>query len=252
MERFEPLVREAELPLRDQKEASPSKKGFKGSLEPVGVEGEADPSGKETSEKDLLPSVREYLIKGRTQVHHKRRKERSSILVIFLIDSSGSMAKDRQIAHIKGVIGRTLEAYKDRRVRFAAVSLLDGAAELLSPPVVHPDGLLEAIQALRTGGRTDLLEGFRKLSSLMREQERYSGRKGKEGLRLFILTDGRVNAGDPDDPFGAAVRFYKEAIDLGHRTTVVDTEQGPVRLDQAERLAEAIGAERSELSALEE
>lgn len=240
----------SELPLWEQKEAAPSKKGFKGFLEPVEAEGGSDPSGKATSEKDLLPSVQEYLIKGRARVHYKRRKNRSSILVIFLIDSSGSMAKDRQIAHIKGVIGRTLQAYKDRRVRFAAVSLLDGGAELLSPPVVHPDELLDTIRDLPTGGRTDLLDGFRKLSSLIREQERYSGQKGKEGLRLFILTDGRINAGDPQDPFGTAVRFYKDAIDLGSRTTVVDTEQGVVRLGQADRLAEAIGAQRSELSAL--
>ena len=245
-------MNEAELPLRDQKAAAPSKKGFKGILEPYGAEGEEGTYGKKTSEKDLLPSVREYLIKGRAQVHYKRRNERASILVLFLIDSSGSMAKDRQIGHIKGVVARTLETYKDRRVRFAAVSLIDGGAELLSPPVVHPDELLDAVQGLRTGGRTDLLQGFRKLSSLIREQERHTGQKGKEGLRLFILTDGRVNAGDPEDPFGAAVRFYQEAIDLGHRTIVVDTEQGQVRLGQADRLAEALGAERSELSALKE
>jgi magnesium chelatase subunit D len=145
------------------------------------------------------------------------------------------MMKDKQISFIKGLVATTIARYKTRRIRYAAVALHHGTAQLLSAPTLHAEDLLQAIATLKTGGRTNMQSGFTLLHQLMKTnmQQRAS---------LYIFTDGKINAGNTAAPFEEAVRYYKQYLSAIKETTVVDNESGFVKLGKAGELAEAIKA----------
>lgn len=155
--------------------------------------------------------------------------------ICFLLDSSGSMMKDKQIAFIKGLVAATIARHTTRRIKYAAVALQNGTAQLLSAPTLHADQLLQAVATLKTGGKTNMQSGFALLQQLMKTNT-------QQKASLYIFTDGKINAGTTDAPFEEAVRYYKQYLSALKETTVVNSESGFVKLGHAERLAVAIGA----------
>ena len=78
--------------------------------------------GYEHLSADLLGTVRHNLLTGKTEIKYQRKNSATGIFVVFLIDSSGSMVRDKQIAWIKGLIAQTVKQYAHRRVAYAAVA----------------------------------------------------------------------------------------------------------------------------------
>jgi magnesium chelatase subunit ChlD-like protein len=147
--------------------------------------------------------------------------------VLFLIDSSGSMIKDQQIAYMKGLIQQTITHYKGKRLKYAAVALSQGEAQLLSPLSTNTDHLLQTITQLRSGGKTNIKAGFTQIAQLISNK-----------ADLYIFTDGKINAGGTLEE---AVNYYKTNLKQ-LKTTVINNESGFVQLGLAEKLANAIGA----------
>lgn len=160
--------------------------------------------------------------------------------VFFLLDSSGSMIKDKQIAYIKGLVESTMARYKTRRIRYAAVALHHGEATILSAPTLHADDVLQAITTLKTGGKTNMQAGFALLHQLMKQNMQAKA-------SLYIFTDGKINAGHTTQPFEEAVSYYRRYLSAIRETTVVNNESGFVKLGLAEKLAEAINAKKLKL-----
>lgn len=188
-----------------------------------------------TSKIAALTTLKYYLTHDKIEIQYKREQTKTELYVCFLLDSSGSMLKDKQIAFIKGLVATTIARYKTRRIRYAAVALHNGTAQLLSAPTLHADDLLQAVAALKTGGKTNMQSGFALLHQLMKTnmQQRAS---------LYIFTDGKINAGNTATPFEEAVRYYKQYLSAIRETTVVDNESGFVKLGKAGELADAIKA----------
>ena len=155
--------------------------------------------------------------------------------ICFLLDSSGSMMKDKQIAFIKGLVASTIARHKTRRIKYAAVALHNGTAQLLSAPTLHADQLLQAVETLKTGGKTNMQSGFALLHHLMKTNT-------QQKASLYIFTDGKINAGNTDTPFEEAVRYYKQYLSSLKATTVVDNERGFLKLGYAAKFAKAIKA----------
>lgn len=200
------------------------------------LQGIRQQNGAASAQVDVLESVKYYLTHGKADVRHKRQRSKADMCVFFLVDSSGSMVKDRQIAYIKGLIAQTIEQYKSRRIKYAAVALNNGTAELLSAPTLHVRELVNALAALTTGGKTNMKAGLAMISQLFKSSMR-------EHARLYIFTDGKINAGNTDDPFGETVMFHRQYLNGIRHTTVIDNENGFVKLGLAEKLATALGAE---------
>lgn len=184
---------------------------------------------------DLLETVKHYLGHDKMEVKHKRHKSKAGMHVFFLIDSSGSMVKDKQIAYIKGLITQTIARYKTRRIKYAAVALNNGDAQLLSAPTLYVDELVNAVTQLTSGGKTNMKAGFSMISRLLKTNI-------QEQTSLYIFTDGRINIGDTTDPFKEAVSFYKQYLTGIKQTTIIDNENGFIKLGLAEKLANAINA----------
>jgi magnesium chelatase subunit ChlD-like protein len=184
---------------------------------------------------DVLETVKHYLTHHKVEIRHKRHRSKAGMQVFFLIDSSGSMVKDKQIAYIKGLVTQTIARYKTRRIKYAAVALNNGDAQLLSAPTLHAEEVINAVAKLTSGGKTNMKAGFGLISQLLKTNI-------QEQTSLYIFTDGKINTGNTADPFQEAITFYKQHLKCIKQTTIIDNENGFVKLGLAEKLAGAIDA----------
>lgn len=183
---------------------------------------------------DLLETVKNHLIHGKLKLSYKGEVSKSEVGMLFIIDSSSSMLQNRQVALVKGIIEQTALQYKNRKINYSAIALANGTANVLTH-LTTVEGLTSSVKQLRSGGKTNLKAGLRLIHQLLKGD----GGKNKSH-HLFILTDGRINAGESENPFQEAVAFYKTFLKQLVRTTIVDMEKGFVKLGLAKQLADQL------------
>jgi len=188
------------------------------------------------------PGSGDALTLERGDLRQAVRVQRSGTLVVFVLDTSGSMgASERMEAATGALLGMLTDAYQ-RRDRVALVTCGGGGAEV----VLRPTGSVEVARArlvgLPTGGVSPLAEGLRAGLVLARAHG--------EGLRplLVVLTDGRATgvAGAVERAFEAADEVRASAVD----TMVLDAELDGTRLGLAAELAERCGGRHVRLEEL--
>jgi magnesium chelatase subunit D len=187
--------------------------------------------GERTSSVDFLATIKDYLVQQKLTVKYKKTVTQSKIHLVFLIDSSSSMVQNQQIAYIKGLIAETIIKYKHKKVILSAVALQNGTAKLVAKLTQNGDAFINAIQALRSGGKTNLKAGLEMVHQLLKSKS------PQEEAMLYVLTDGKINQGETENPFQEAVRFFKTYLRISKNTTIIDTEKGFVRLALAKKLA---------------
>jgi magnesium chelatase subunit D len=176
---------------------------------------------------------------GRGDVRRAVTEDREGNLVLFVVDASGSMAARRRMAAVKGaVVSLLLDAYQ-RRDRVGVVTFRGAGAEVSLPPTSSVDEAAVRLAALPVGGRTPLADGLLAAAGVVAaEAARDPGRVPL----LVVVTDGRANAGGPGgDPVAAALQAASVLAARGVASVVVDSEEGPVRLGIAGRVAAALG-----------
>lgn len=180
--------------------------------------------------RDLLATLRHYLIHGQFQLLGQPARRKTPLRLTLLVDSSSSMATAQQVSRVKGLLTGTLRQTKYRQVQISVIALLHGAARLITGFTDNKEQVLQFLQYLPTGGRTNLNAGFREVYRLHRHRQ--------PGHYLYIFTDGRVNAGETKDPLAEAVQFYRAQLHhLRATTCIIDTETGIPRLGMARQLA---------------
>jgi magnesium chelatase subunit D len=182
---------------------------------------------------DILATVKNYLTNDQLTVKFKPFVCKSEIRMLFLIDSSSSMLQNKQLALVKGIIEQTADRYKNRKIYYSAVALVNGTAKVLMHLTVNALELITSIKQLRTGGKTNMKAGLKLVHQLLKD----SKTKNKSH-QLFILTDGQINAGESHNPFQEAIAFYKTFLKQLVQTTIVDMERGFVKLGLAKQLAQ--------------
>ncbi len=180
-------------------------------------------------------------------IREQVRVERAGRLVVFALDTSGSMGVQSRIAVAKqAVAGLLLDAYASRD-RVALVSFRAGGAEVALAPTGSVEVASHRLDQLATGGSTPLAEGIR-VALDVAATAKSSGRRPF----LVLVSDGRATAAaDGEDPVEAALCAASEVGIRNVPALVVDAEQGPVRLGLARRLADAMSAECISLDDLE-
>jgi magnesium chelatase subunit D len=171
------------------------------------------------------------------------REGHEANLVLFVVDTSGSMAARERMAQVKtAILSLLLDAYR-RRDRVAVVTFRDRAADVALPPTRSVDIAARRLDDLPAGGRTPLAEGLLEAAEVVRrERLRDPGRRPL----LVVVTDGRATAG-PD----AVDRSRQAAAQLargGVGAVVVDCENGRIRMGLARTLAEYMAADYVRLS----
>ena len=173
-----------------------------------------------------------------TDLRRAVREGREANLVLFVVDTSGSMAARERMHQVKtAILSLLLDAYR-RRDRVGVITFRDRAAEIALPPTGSVDIAARRLDDLPTGGRTPLAEGLMKAAEVVRrERLRDPGRRPL----VVIVTDGRATAG-PD-----AVERSRQAAtylaDDGIGCIVVDCENGRMRMGLAATLARHLEAD---------
>lgn len=166
------------------------------------------------------------------------REGQEANLVLFVVDTSGSMAAIERMRHVKtAILSLLLDAYR-RRDRVAVVTFRDTKAELVLPATGSVEIAAVRLDELPAGGRTPLAEGLLEAAEVIRRE-----RLREPACRplLVVLTDGRATAGA--DPVPRSLIAADHLASQGLSAVVVDCENGRMRLGMARTLAEHLRAE---------
>lgn len=163
------------------------------------------------------------------------REGREGNLVVFVVDTSGSMAARDRLSAVTGAVLTLLRDAYQRRDKVAVIAVRGSVAELVLPPTSSTDIAVRRLSGLRTGGKTPLAAGLRKAHEVVRRER---VRDPRRRPMLVLLTDGRATGGT--DP---VIRARASAALLardGVVAIVIDCERGMVRLGLAADLAAAL------------
>lgn len=183
---------------------------------------------------DKRKTVSQYLAKDKFEVKNKFHQIKSQHHLIFLLDSSGSMLKEKVVAYAKGLVEKYAQSEVGLKPIYSLLTLYNGDAELLQDSTKNLDDLLKKLSEVKTGGKTNIVAAFRRIKALTNNSKNINS-------ELIIITDGKFNSG-VENSFDEAViacQTYCKAID---QLTVVDAEKGLVKLKLAEKFAKKIKA----------
>ena len=166
------------------------------------------------------------------------REGREANLVVFVVDTSGSMAARERMRQVKtAILSLLLDAYR-RRDRVGVITFRDQTAEIALPPTGSVEIAAKRLDGLPSGGRTPLAEGLMKAAEVVqRERLRDPSRRPL----LVVVTDGRATAGS--DPVGRMHQAAGHLVNQGVSSIVVDCESGRMRMGLAANLAQHLNAE---------
>lgn len=186
------------------------------------------------------------LIVKSSDIRYHIRESKQPQLLVFLIDSSGSLGAQRRMSVVKGVV---LSLLKDAYINHTLVALVafrNQTAKTLLEPTRSSTRALHVLTALRTGGKTPLnaalVQGVQVIDRFMKATPHVRA-------HLIIITDGKGNIACN----GSCDREYIKAEydsfvgSLAQRNDIhilcVDSEPpGVMRFARTERLARTLHA----------
>jgi magnesium chelatase subunit D len=172
-----------------------------------------------------------------TDLRRAVREGREANLVVFVVDTSGSMAARERMHQVKtAILSLLLDAYR-RRDRVGVVTFRNRAAEIALPPTGSVDIAAKRLADLPAGGRTPLAEGLMKAAELVRRERL---RDPSRRPLLVVVTDGRATAGP--DAIGRSRQAAEHLANEGIGCIVVDCESGRMRMGLAAILADHLNA----------
>jgi magnesium chelatase subunit D len=169
------------------------------------------------------------------------------------------MAARRRMASAKGAVLALLQRAYRQRDHIGLLQFRGTKATLLLPPTNSTSRAFKFLTNLPTGGRTPLASALR--LALRTFQRARTQNKQRQAI-LVLVTDGRANVADlervteggkplPYSPIEDAIVAAHELRAAGILSLVIDTEEGPVRMGLATRLAQELGGTCVALAALE-
>ena len=171
-----------------------------------------------------------------TDLRRSLRHGKEGNLVVFVVDTSGSMGAARRVREVKtAVVSLLLDAYQ-RRDKVAVLTFGDRSAQVVLPPTSSVELAERLLTRVATGGRTPLAEGIAAATDLVRRER---ARDPHRRALVLLMTDGRANAGP--DALARALGAAAEASRRDGEWVVVDCEDGPVRLGLAAELGLRLG-----------
>ncbi len=176
-------------------------------------------------------------IKGK-HIHIKKRMGKSSYLIIFCVDASGSMGIKDRMETVKGAIYSILQTNYIHRDKVSLIVFRQDRAETILPPTRSTDLAYKLLKDIPTGGTTPLAAGLLKALDVAKEEIR---KKSGYIPLIILLTDARGNVYFKDaieDVLKIGMEIAQQEINL----ILVDTEFSDVKLDFSKKLANVANA----------
>ncbi len=178
-------------------------------------------------------------------LREKIRESRVGNLVVFLVDSSGSMGVRQRMVAAKGaVISLLMDAYQ-RRDRVAMIAFRGTTSEVVLPPTDSPRLAQQRLDNLPTGGRTPMAQALADAQKLIRQQRQ---RSPDTPPLLVVVSDCRANVGlrngiQDADPFEQALRVCESLRQDEVQSIALDPAPRSNRFRLAQRIADTLGGE---------
>lgn len=121
------------------------------------------------------------------------RDGRKPMHLIFVVDASGSMAREDRLPLVRYALGQlSMQLQEGDRVSLITYGT-DAKLHLEAAPVDNPKKVINAINNIQPGGSTNLLQGIEKAYQI-------AGRHFKSGQvnRVILCSDGVANIGETD------------------------------------------------------
>lgn len=184
-----------------------------------------------------------------SDLREKMRQSRVKNLVVFVVDSSGSMGAYERMSSVKGAILSLLEDAYQNRDAVSLVGFRGDRAGVLLKPTSSVSQAAQELTDLPTGGRTPLAAGLNRGLQLVRRERT---KQTSLAPLLVLVTDGRSNYTRAEtSPIQAAIDQATRIRNEDVSGICFDTETGPVRLNHVRRLADEMGASYYRLDELE-
>jgi len=191
----------------------------------------------ELENRDAIKNGGNLIIKEE-HVHIKKRTGKSSYLIIFCVDASGSIGANGRMEVVKGIIFSILQSNYVYRDKVSLIVFRKDKAEIILPPTRSTDLAYKLLKEIPTGGTTPLVAGLIKAMDVALEENR---KKSGYIPLIILLTDARGNV------------YYKDAIDdvlkTGEQiskhnigTIIIDVEDSNVKLEICKKLAKSANA----------
>lgn len=131
-----------------------------------------------------------YLLRVGIQGKYIAPEDRDPVLLIFVIDVSGSMDREDRLETVKDALAILVDELREDD-RVGIVVYTDNSRPVLNPtPASDKETILAAVNALRPEGSTNVEDGLR-LGYAMAQEYRREG----ENTRIITLSDGVANVG---------------------------------------------------------
>ncbi|MFN4196581.1 MAG: AAA family ATPase [Caldimicrobium sp.] len=183
-------------------------------------------------------------------LRYKEKERKTSHIVIFVVDGSGSMGVNERMKEAKGAIFSLLiDSYK-KREKVSMIVFRKDKAEIVLPLTSSLELAKKRLEEIPTGGKTPLsaalLEAYKLIRSIMRKFP-------KSRILVILITDGKANV----SLSGGSVLEELQKICLVLRGIpyvdyiIIDTEKkGIIRSDYAKNLALWLSAQYFSIEAL--
>ena len=174
-------------------------------------------------------------------IRMKVRERRSGCTLLFLVDASGSLGVRKRMSTVKGAILSMLRDSYVKRDRIGLMAFRRDSAEMILPPTKSVEYSYKCLEEMPTGGKTPLGEALIRVNEYMTAYARcHIG----ERCYIILVTDGRANVPLQEGMnANEEVQKMAEDISIPHvKWIVVDASASFPRFDNAERLAEKMGA----------
>lgn len=173
------------------------------------------------------------------------RQGTESNLIVFVVDTSGSMAARNRLSAVTGAVTSLLRDAYQKRDKVAVVTFRGDKATTVLPPTRSTDIAARRLDGLPTGGRTPLAEGLLEADTLIARERR---REPSRRALLVVLSDGRATGRGGFQRAKAAAGSIRRQGLAG--AVVIDCESGRVKLGLAHELARHLQAPCVALDAL--
>jgi magnesium chelatase subunit D len=174
-------------------------------------------------------------------LHRKKRIGKTSNLILFAVDASGSMAANKRMEAVKGtVISLLTDAYQ-KRDTVGVIAFRGIEAQVLLNPTQSVELAEQAMKTLPTGGRTPLPHALQTVLQLLNQFDH----AGAYNPILVMLTDGKANVALPGggDPWAQTLGLANEINKLNIQSVVINTDLNYFNLDRAEELVKSLGGQ---------